>query len=72
MGIRRGGSYLGAPGADTVVAPDDTLVLYGREGRIAELDRRTRDRTGDTAHTRASAEERSIERRERSAGAAAP
>jgi uncharacterized protein with PhoU and TrkA domain len=64
MGIHRAGAYLGAPGPDAVIAPEDTLVLYGREARIAELDRRARDRTGDTAHTRASAEETAIERRE--------
>jgi hypothetical protein len=49
-----------------MIAPEDTLVLYGREARIAELDRRSRDRNGDSAHTRASAEETAIERREQS------
>ena len=66
MGIQRAGTYLGAPGPDTVIEPDDTLVIYGREARIAELDWRGRDRSGEDAHTRASAEETSIEQRERS------
>jgi hypothetical protein len=71
MGIHRAGGYLGAPGPDTVIAPEDTVVLYGREARIAELDRRARDRTGEAAHEQASAEESSIEARERSLDAPA-
>ena len=56
VGVQRRGVYLGAPGPDTVIEPCDTLVLYGRRTRIAELDRRRRDASGDAAHARASAE----------------
>jgi hypothetical protein len=40
-----------------LVRPGDTLVLYGREPRIAELDRRHRDAAGDVAYERATAEQ---------------
>jgi hypothetical protein len=57
MGVRRpGGEYLGAPGPETVIRADDTIVVYGREGRVAELDRRERGTTGDAAHETAAAE----------------
>jgi hypothetical protein len=46
-------AYLGAPDGDTVVGGGDVLTLYGREERIAELDRRVRGAEGDAAHTRA-------------------
>jgi hypothetical protein len=55
MGIRRaGGDYEGAPGADTVLHADDTLVIYGREAQISELDSRHRGSAGDEAHRRLS------------------
>lgn len=54
MGINRTGQgYIGAPGAEETVRPDDTLVLYGQEERIAELDRRRRGAEGDAAHAEA-------------------
>ena len=54
IGIHREGSaYIGAPGPEEVVRAGDTLVLYGREARIAELDRRRRGSEGDAAHERA-------------------
>ncbi len=54
---RRGEGYLGAPGPETSLRPRDTLVLYGKTRRIAELDRRARGAAGDQAHARACAEE---------------
>jgi hypothetical protein len=60
MGIHRPDEYLGAPRPDTVLLPGDTLVVYGREARIAELDRRRHNAGGDAAHARASAEEMRI------------
>ena len=57
VGVQRGGVYIGAPGPDTVIEPCDTLVLYGCRTRIAELDRRQRDASGDAAHARASAKQ---------------
>jgi hypothetical protein len=64
MGIRRGGDYVGAPGPDTVLRPGDTLLLYGRRQRIAELDQRANGAAGDARHRQATTEERSAERRE--------
>ncbi len=62
MGLHREGGYIGAPGPETVIEPDDMLVLYGREARIAELDRREREPSGDRVHARASAERDSLDR----------
>jgi hypothetical protein len=56
VGIHRAGAYVGAPKPETVLEPADTLVLYGRKSRIAELDRRGRGPGGDAAHARAIAE----------------
>jgi hypothetical protein len=53
---RRGGEYVGVPHGDTVIEPGDTLVLYGRSRRIAELDDRRRA-GGDAAHAEAVADE---------------
>jgi hypothetical protein len=53
VGIHRQGDYMGAPRADTVVEPGDTLVLYGKETLIAQLDQRRRGPTGDAAHAEA-------------------
>jgi hypothetical protein len=58
IGIHRAHRYIGAPGPETTVDPEDTLVLYGHERRIAELDRRRPGRTGDAAHTEACADQR--------------
>jgi hypothetical protein len=56
MGIHRGGSYIGAPRPGETVAPQDTLVLYGRRPQIAELDQRRAGAAGDAAHERALSE----------------
>ena len=61
MGIKRGGQYLGAPGPETTLEPKDTLVLYGREQRISELDRRPRGAAGEAAHRSACSQERDQE-----------
>lgn len=37
LGIRRDGSYIGAPRPDTETRPGDTLVLYGKQDRLREL-----------------------------------
>jgi hypothetical protein len=50
---KRSGEYLGAPRGGTVVRAGDVLVLYGRTGLLAELDRRRRDESGDVAHREA-------------------
>ncbi|ELY29860.1 TrkA-C domain protein [Natrialba magadii ATCC 43099] len=37
LGIERNGDCIGAPGPDTEIQPGDTVVLYGKEGRLQEL-----------------------------------
>lgn len=68
VGIQRrsegGTEYIGAPGPETTIRAGDTLVLYGHEQRIAELDRRRRGAPGDSAHARAAAERTPLERRD--------
>jgi hypothetical protein len=61
MGIHRDGGYEGAPRPETVLRPRDTLVIYGREARISELDDRRSGAAGDAAHRQACAEERNAE-----------
>lgn len=63
IGIHRAGrGYLGAPGPDTVVQPEDGLVLYGRSQRISELDHRKRGSAGDQAHQLASSDQKRLDR----------
>ena len=57
LGIdRAGGGYLGAPQPADEVRPGDTLIIYGRRERIAELDDRRPGAEGERAHVRAVAE----------------
>jgi hypothetical protein len=42
------------------VKDGDTLVVYGRTGRVAELDDRRRGASGDRAHEHARAEQRPV------------
>lgn len=65
LGVHRAsGTYLGAPDGDTVVRAGDVLTLYGREERVAELDRRARDAAGDAAHATAVREQEALEAEE--------
>jgi hypothetical protein len=66
---RQGGAYLGAPDGDTVIAAGDVLTLYGREDRVAELDRRVRGDAGDQAHRTAIDEQAQLEAAEDAAAA---
>lgn len=51
LGVHRaGGAYVGVPGKETVIRAGDTLVVYGREERLEELDERGRGAAGDRAH----------------------
>lgn len=61
LGIRRHGGYIGAPDGATPIDSGDILVLYGREERVEELDRRAHDAHGDGAHDAAVAEQARIE-----------
>jgi len=60
-----GGSFIGAPSEDTSIRAGDTLVLYGRTPRIAEIDRRDLGAGGDRSHREAVAEQQRIGREER-------
>lgn len=62
LGIQRlDGSYVGAPRGDAPVQTGDTLVLYGRGRRLAELDARRSGAHGEEAHTRAIQEQQLVE-----------
>jgi hypothetical protein len=51
--IQPSGEYVGAPPADVVFSPGDTVVVYGRESRLEELSRRRS--SDDQAHEEAKA-----------------
>lgn len=66
LGIDRAdGEYVGTPRGRTVVAVDDTLVIYGQRRRIAELDDRRRGSAGEQAHADAIREASHFARLER-------
>lgn len=60
-----GGDFIGTPPGDTPIRAGDTLILYGRTTRIAELDRRSTGPESDQHHTVASNEYTQISREER-------
>ncbi|MBW3614396.1 MAG: TrkA C-terminal domain-containing protein [Actinobacteria bacterium] len=51
--VRSDGSYLGVPTKHTRIEAGDTLILYGRDGRFAELTSRPAGEAGAQAHQRA-------------------
>jgi K+/H+ antiporter YhaU regulatory subunit KhtT len=62
LGINRpDGSYVGAPTGSTLVGPGDTLVVYGRQTTLCELDRREAGAAGDRSHAEAVAEQERVE-----------
>jgi hypothetical protein len=62
-----GGEFIGAPGPETEIRNGDSLILYGRIPRIAEVDRRARGGQGDHAHAMAVSEHEGIQAREKAA-----
>lgn len=46
------GSYVGAPGKQTMIQAGDVVILYGRDRVLAELDERKAGPEGDEAHRR--------------------
>jgi K+/H+ antiporter YhaU regulatory subunit KhtT len=71
LGVTRAnGTWLGAPDGDTVVHAGDTLVVYGRDDRVCELDARRHDASGDAAHAAAVAEQERLEAEEEELDAA--
>lgn len=58
LGIQRhNGGYDGAPKGTSTVHAGDTLLLYGHQDRIAQLDDRVQGPLGDAEHARSMAEE---------------
>lgn len=55
---RKGGDYEGAPSAETRIETGDLLLLYGREERVCELDRRRAGVGGQLGHAEAVVRER--------------
>lgn len=53
---RRNGGYDGAPMGTLAVHAGDTLLLYGHQDRIAQLDERVKGPLGDAEHAASSAE----------------
>ena len=69
LGIVRGdGSYLGVPTKTTRIEAGDTLILYGRDGRFAEMTARESGASGDDAHRRAVAKQQEVADREQEEG----
>ena len=65
LGMVRGdGSCLGVPTKETFIHPGDTLILYGRDGRFAELTTRQAGVEGDAAHEGAVIRQQEIADRE--------
>lgn len=69
LGVTRpDGRYLGAPTSHTGVAPGDTLLLYGRQDLLRELDDRPAGSAGDLAHAAAVERQDRLEAKEATAG----
>ncbi|MBD3346674.1 MAG: potassium transporter TrkA [Chitinivibrionales bacterium] len=68
LGIqRKNGPYIGTLEADTLIKPDDTLILYGRQGLLKNLDRRGKGIHGDIEHNKAVADQKAEAEKARSA-----
>ena len=50
--VQRDGGYVGAPGKETVIEAGDTVILYGCDSVLCELDERRKGSDGDEAHHR--------------------
>lgn len=70
--VRRDGSYLGVPDGDTIVHEGDTMILYGRDARFAELTCRPQGPEGDDAHRHAVAHQAEVAEREEEEAAGSP
>ena len=54
LGVQRAdGTYVGAPTGKTRVYENDTMILYGQQDALVELDRRRAGHAGDNAHKKA-------------------
>jgi hypothetical protein len=62
LGVTRSdGRYLGAPTGSTILHPGDNLIVYGRAGRLRELDRRMSGSAGAEARAAAIREQERIQ-----------
>lgn len=68
LGIDRSGEYMGTPDGELVVEPGDTLVVYGRDEVLRELDQRRRGMSGELSHVDRVAEHEARRREERERG----
>lgn len=66
--VRSDGSYFGVPTKGTRIEAGDTAILYGRDGRFAELTARPRGPAGDQAHQGAVAAQAEVAEEEDVAG----
>ncbi|MEO1396925.1 MAG: TrkA C-terminal domain-containing protein [Cyanobacteria bacterium J06634_5] len=61
LGIQRSnGFYVGAPQPSTQVLPEDSLLLYGREQTIVDLDKRLKGSLGEKSHQQAVVEQQAL------------
>ncbi len=61
LGIRRtDASYVGTPSGETEIEAGDTLILYGRDRSIKDLDERESDHVGDISHKKAAEEQKEV------------
>ncbi len=68
LGIEKAdGTYLGAPRGGSEVDTGDTIIMYGPEQTLAEIDQRRKGKAGTLAHERAVAEQKQREAREEAA-----
>jgi len=61
LGVQKpDGTYIGAPTGRTKIAENDTMILYGRQEALVELDRRRTGLRGDSAHKKAIAQQKAV------------
>lgn len=61
---RKDGTFLGAPQADTVIKPLDTLLLYGRVNALSELEKRHAGFRGNIQHRKLVREQKKVAKKE--------
>lgn len=52
--------YIGAPNGETIINPEDTLIIYGRSSLLKTLNKRRKGSNGDKEHDEAVAEQKKI------------
>jgi hypothetical protein len=66
LGIKRNNnSYIGAPNSTTKLLPHDTLVIYGRDNSIQNLNMRGKNKIGDLNHDQAVKDQEKVIRKEK-------